>query len=212
MEHVAKPLDAVLTPLRPFLKQITQNLPAPVRDAAISQLGAKCYRILILEVGPEPECLNLALSKVLGLSIIAMSGIVKLPQLIKILDSRSGAGLSFTALALETISFVVTSAYNLRSGNPFSTYGEAALIGAQNVAIGTAMLGFDGKAAFGGIWIGFITTLGILLGREDRGLTFDLVQKAMAGASALGVLSKVPQIWQNYQQGGTGQLSAFAVS
>jgi mannose-P-dolichol utilization defect protein 1 len=33
-----------------------------------------------------------------------------------------------------------------------------------------------------------------------------------AGAGALGVASKLPQIITVWQQGGTGQLSAFAVS
>ena len=33
-----------------------------------------------------------------------------------------------------------------------------------------------------------------------------------AGAGVLGVASKLPQILAVYQQGGTGQLSAFAVS
>ena len=32
-----------------------------------------------------------------------------------------------------------------------------------------------------------------------------------AGAGAVGVVSKVPQIWVNWQQGGTGVLSAFTV-
>lgn len=211
MEHVAKPLNAVLAPLRPSLKQITQHLPAPVSEAVISQIGSKCYRVLILEVNAEPECMKQALSKVLGLGIIAMSAVVKLPQLVKILEAQSGAGLSFSALALETVSFVVTAAYNFRSGNPITTYGEAGLIGAQNMAIGTSMLAFDSHPAYAGMWIGTISALAVLLSREQSGVSFDLVQTAMAGASALGVLSKVPQIWTNYQQGSTGQLSAFAV-
>ena len=33
-----------------------------------------------------------------------------------------------------------------------------------------------------------------------------------AGGGILGVSSKIPQIWTIWQQGGTGQLSAFAVS
>ena len=33
----------------------------------------------------------------------------------------------------------------------------------------------------------------------------------MAGAGTLGVVSKLPQIWTVWKEGGTGQLSAFAV-
>lgn len=32
------------------------------------------------------------------------------------------------------------------------------------------------------------------------------------GANVLGVVSKAPQIWTVWREGGTGQLSAFAVS
>ena len=211
MEYVSQALEGVLAPLRPHLKPITQTLPAPVRDALHGQLGAKCFRVLVLELGTDPACLKLGLSKALGIGIIAMSAVVKMPQLVKILEARSGEGLSLTAIVLETVSFVVTAAYNVRSGNPFSTYGEAALIAAQNVAIGAAMLAFAGKPAPAGIWMGTVSVLGMMLAREEGGLRYDTVQVAMTGASAMGVLSKVPQIWQNYQQGGTGQLSAFAV-
>lgn len=34
---------------------------------------------------------------------------------------------------------------------------------------------------------------------------------AQVGAGVAGVLSKAPQIWTVWRQGGTGQLSAFAV-
>jgi len=40
----------------------------------------------------------------------------------------------------------------------------------------------------------------------------DTLKYLQAGAGVLGVASKLPQILAVYQQGGTGQLSAFAVS
>ena len=35
---------------------------------------------------------------------------------------------------------------------------------------------------------------------------------AQMGAGLVGVVSKVPQVWTIYSEGGTGQLSAFMVS
>lgn len=40
----------------------------------------------------------------------------------------------------------------------------------------------------------------------------EMLGRLMAGAGVLGVVSKVPQIWTVWREGGTGQLSAFAVS
>ena len=94
---------------------------------------------------------------------------------------------------------------------PFSTYGETALIGAQNVAIATAVLHFSGKTVAAGLFVAALAVLGAGL-FDERIVSADLLGTLMAGAGVLGVASKAPQIWTVWKEGGTGQLSAFAVS
>jgi len=197
--------------LRSTLQPITHNLPHPVRDAAISLLGDVCYKRLILDVDPtDTPCLKLAVSKGLGIGIIGASSIVKIPQILKLLKSQSAEGVSFLSYLLETASYLISLAYNVRQGFPFSTFGETALIAAQNVVIAVLVLQFGGKSAAAGVFVAGLAAAGYAL---FNGAVVDmkLLSYLQAGAGVLGVASKAPQIWTVWQQGGTGQLSAFAV-
>lgn len=61
-----------------------------------------------------------------------------------------------------------------------------------------------------GFAAGVIGGVGALMG--DKGpVDMGVLGTLQAGAGALGVASKVPQIWTVWRNGGTGQLSAFAV-
>merc|ERR1711881_390267 len=138
-----KPL-ATMDQLRSALQPITHNL-----------LGPVCYKHLVLDLDPinYPDCLKLAISKGLGIGIIGASAVVKIPQLLKLLNCQSAAGVSFLSYLLETSSFLITFAYNIRQGNPFSTFGESALIALQNVVISTLVLHYGGRDAGAAVFV-----------------------------------------------------------
>ena len=200
--------------LRSALQPVTHNLPQPLVDTGRSLLGPYCYKTLVLDIDPfaSPECLKLAISKGLGIGIIAASSVVKIPQLLKILNAQSAEGISFLAYLLESGSYLISLAYNVRHGFPFSTYGETALILVQNVVIAGLVLKFSGKGIGSvGAWVAGLIAVGAALAREDLVdvKTLGLLQ---AAGGVLSVASKLPQILTIWQEGSTGQLSAFAVS
>jgi len=198
--------------LRPVLQPITQNLPGPIRDIGISLLGTECYKTLIHDVQlSDAPCFKLAISKGLGIGIIGASAVVKIPQLLKLLNSQSAAGLSFLAYALETSSYLISLAYSARMGFPFSTYGETAFIAVQNIAIAALILQYSGKGAAAAAFVAGLAAAGYSLFNPTI-IDMKTMGLLQAGAGALGVASKLPQIMTVWQQGGTGQLSAFAVS
>ena len=89
--------------LRSAIQPITHNLPGPIRDLGTSIIGEKCYKAILLDVDIEnTECLKLAVSKGLGIGIIGASSIVKVPQILKLVNSQSAAGISFLSYLLET--------------------------------------------------------------------------------------------------------------
>lgn len=205
-------MDQLEATLQSLLTPITQNLPAPIRDTGVSLLGHHCYKNLIHDIQiTDSSCLKLAISKGLGIGIIGASAVVKIPQLLKLLNSQSAAGISFLAYALETASYLISLAYNARQGFPFSTYGETALIAVQNVAIAVLVLKYSGQSAAAA---GFVAALGAAgYALFNAGVVdMKMLGYLQAGAGVLGVASKVPQIATVWRQGGTGQLSAFAVS
>ena len=199
--------------VRSTLQPITRALPTPIFKTGVALLGTECYKTLILDIKPEssPECVKLAVSKTLGIGIIAGSSVVKVPQILKLINSQSASGVSFSSYLLETASFIVTLAYSARSGFPFNTYGEIALVALQNVAVCGLVLKYQGQtAAIAALFAGLAVAVGTLF--SESVLDMKTLGYAQAGAGILGLGSKVPQIWTIYQQGGTGQLSAFAVS
>ncbi|GAM89438.1 hypothetical protein ANO11243_074760 [Dothideomycetidae sp. 11243] len=204
-------MDALESALGPYIQPITSNLPAPLANAAVSLLGEKCYNVLLLRFHiSDTDCVKLAVSKALGVGIISASSIVKIPQLLKLLNSRSAAGVSFLSYALETAAYLVTLAYNTRMNFPFSTYGETALIAVQNVAIALAVLHFSRQDALAGVYVAALAAAGYALFSADV-VDAQMLGYLQAGAGLLGVASKLPQIVAVYREGGTGQLSAFAV-
>ena len=201
-------MDAIRNTLQP----ITRSFPAPLVKLGLSLLGPDCYKSLVLDIDlSSTECLKLATSKALGVGIVAGSSVVKIPQIIKLLNSQSASGVSFLSYFLETAAFVVTLAYSARNGFPFSTYGETALIVAQNVVICLLVLRYQGQSAAAGVFAGGLLAAGWALQNEGV-VDMKTLGYAQAGAGVLGVASKTPQIWTVWRRGGTGQLSAFAVS
>ncbi|CAK7264716.1 hypothetical protein SEPCBS57363_001221 [Sporothrix epigloea] len=205
--------------IRPLLQPVTHNLPAPIRDIGIGLLGDRCYQALILDVDETNiECIKLAVSKGLGVGIVGASAIVKVPQILNLVRSRSAAGVSFLSYLLETTSYLVSLAYNVRNGFPFSTYGETSFILAQNIAITLLVLHYSGRGAVAALLTAVFAAAATTLfstpgtaGLGALGVSSTQLGYLQAGAGALGVTSKIPQILAIWQEGGTGQLSAFTV-
>jgi mannose-P-dolichol utilization defect protein 1 len=198
--------------LRSVLQPIIHNLPAPIHDLGVSILGDACYKTLLLDIDiTATECIKLAISKGLGIGIIAASSIVKVPQIIKLLNSKSAEGVSFLSYFLETASYLISLAYNYRQGFPFSTYGETSFILVQNVVIATMVLNYSGKKSTAALFVAQLAASAAGLFSENF-IDMEKLSYLQVGAGVLGVASKLPQIVAIWQEGGTGQLSAFAVS
>lgn len=198
--------------LRSAIQPITHNLPAPIRDLGISIIGDTCYKALLLDVDVEnTECIKLAVSKGLGIGIVAASAIVKVPQILKLLKSKSADGVSFLSYLLETSAYLISLAYNIRNGFPFSTFGETAFIMGQNVLISCLVLNYSGRASMAAMFVAALAVGAATLFAENL-VDMQTLSYLQAGAGVLGVAAKVPQILAIWQEGGTGQLSAFAVS
>ncbi|CAG8463616.1 14883_t:CDS:1 [Cetraspora pellucida] len=186
-------------------------LPNIIKYPAVNLIGETCYTSLVenLNIG-DIACLKLLLSKGLGLGIILAGSIVKLPQIIKIINARSSRGLSFESVVLETCAFGVGLAYNLRNDNPFSTFGESFFLTIQNAIILILMLHYANRSR------DLIITCISLIVTTYSLWSPELVSDSMLAllqtlAIPLALFSKIPQIFTNYKNGSTGQLSAFAV-
>lgn len=204
---------SVIEPLQPVLRPIALSLPEPVHDAIVSLIGSDCHNALVLDldVTKDPNCTSLAISKALGLAIVGASAIVKVPQILKLIGSQSSAGVSFVSYALETASLLITLSYGVRNQFPFSTYGESALIAVQDVVVGVLVLSFAGRPTAAAAFVAVVAASVYALLVDQNMVDAQTMAYLQAGAGALSIASKAPQILTIWSEGGTGQLSAFAV-
>jgi uncharacterized protein with PQ loop repeat len=90
--------------------------------------------------------LRVQVSQALGLLVSGGSALVKLPQLVSLLRSRSTRGVSLEMYVLELLAQSVAVLYHRLHGFPVATYGENLTLGAGNVAILLAFVALGDEA------------------------------------------------------------------
>lgn len=161
---------------------------------------------LITTLLQDRSCFRAALSKGLGLGIVAAAGLIKLPQIVSIVTSRSSAGLSKTTFLVETFGHTYNLAAHVRQGYPPSTYGDFAALLVQNYVLLVLIYAYSGQPALGvSIVVGAVSLLG---GMCNSGFPLGLLQTLTAGNVVLVFASRLPQALANYRAGSTGTLSA----
>ncbi|CAA2997585.1 mannose-P-dolichol utilization defect 1 homolog 2-like [Olea europaea subsp. europaea] len=155
---------------------------------------------------PEKDCLLPLISKLLGYCIVAASTTVKLPQILIILKHKSIRGLSVVAFELEVVGYTIALAYCLHKGLPFSAYGELAFLLVQAIILVAIIYYFSqpmGTKTRIRALIYCAVAPTILAGQIDP-LLFEALY---ASQHAIFFFARVPQIWENFKNKSTGELS-----
>ncbi|ONK72677.1 uncharacterized protein A4U43_C04F21930 [Asparagus officinalis] len=155
---------------------------------------------------PEKACLLPLISKILGYLIVAGSTTVKLPQIYKILKHNSVRGLSVAAFELEVVGYTIALAYCLHKGIPFSAYGELLFLLIQAIVL-VAIIYYYSQPVGAKVWMKALLYCAvaptILAGQIDP----ILFEALYASQHAVFFFARVPQIWKNYTNKSTGELS-----
>lgn len=153
--------------------------------------------------------LQLLLSKAIGFAIIGASLILKVPQIVKIFQSKSVEGLSFTMFIMELAGYTINLAYSFNNGYPISTYGENLFIAIQNIIIVYLLFSYtNNDAVFFTGAAGYAVVVYALFG----GLVpLDFQSVLQAATIPIFTISKLPQIWMNFSSKSAGQLSLVTV-
>ncbi|GAB2293806.1 hypothetical protein Dimus_028019 [Dionaea muscipula] len=155
---------------------------------------------------PEKDCLLPLISKLLGYSIVAASTTVKLPQILKILKHRSVRGLSVLAFELEVVGYTIALAYCLHKSLPFSAFGEYVFLLVQAIIL-VAIIYYYSQPVGIKTWIKALLYCAVaptvLAGQVDP----VLFEALYASQHAIFLFARIPQIWANFTNKSTGQLS-----
>lgn len=142
----------------------------------------------------------------LGYGIVAGSIFVKVPQILKLLNNRSGAGINIFSVFLELTAITLNLSYNFVKGFPFSSWGDVSFLAVQTAAIAALVLHYNGQIvqviAF---LISYVAVSYVLMG----GITsVDVLWSLQVLNIPILVTGKLSQAYTNYSNGNTGQLSA----
>ena len=152
-------------------------------------------------------------SKALGYATIASAVVLKLPQMLKIYTAGSVQGLAPMTFYCDVLICTCAAAYSHLQGFPFSTYGEELLILAQNVLL-VLMLWKYADPPFGmshmilvaTVWVGILLYLTSLHPPA-------IVVTMLPLATIVGIpIARCPQVYANFTQGHTGQLSLITTA
>lgn len=147
------------------------------------------------------------LSKGLGIGIIAGSVLVKVPQIMKILNNKSTDGLSIVSVLLDLMAITFHMSYSFVSGFPFSAWGDGTFLALQTAAI-AALIFFFGHRSASKSFV-FIFFYGIFVYVLMGGLTpAKFLWTAQGFNVPILLTGKLSQAVTNYRNGSTGQLSA----
>ncbi|TPP63722.1 Mannose-P-dolichol utilization defect 1 [Fasciola gigantica] len=134
---------------------------------------------------------------------------VKVPQIIKILKAKSGAGLSVPSLLLELLTFTSSFAYSVAKQFPFSSYGESIFLAFQTFLITWMTIGWEVSQVAGLVFAAvFAAFTAITLSPATPISALYTLQTLNV---PIVVSAKLLQIYANWYNGSTGQLSAITV-
>ena len=173
--------------------------------------GVQCVQEVFVKLDfSNSACVSYLISKTLGVLILAGSVLLKLPQIINIYGTKDVEGLSPISFYTEVPLVITNVVYNVLQGNPFSSYGENVFILVQNLILVFMLWTYMNQKSKPSV----VTMIGILaffatVAFGGLQLPPSLWSILPLSNLPLVLISRIPQIIQNFKQRSTGQLSGI---
>lgn len=142
----------------------------------------------------------------MGYGIIVGSTLVKVPQISNVVRAKSADGLSAAAFELESWGLLVHAAYGAVNRLPFSSYGEAAILLAQNLLLLALVYRYSQAPASRAAGV-FGVLAGAVAVLAAGGASKAAVARLYDANNLVMLAARLPQIAKNFSAKSTGQLS-----
>ncbi|XP_076750022.1 mannose-P-dolichol utilization defect 1 protein homolog [Xylocopa sonorina] len=152
-------------------------------------------------------CFKATLSKVLGFCIIAGSLLVKVPQIVKLLQSKSAEGINIFSVLMDLFAITATVSYSFISGFPFSSWGDGIFLSLQTLAIAVLIMYYSGNMIHATAFLA--AYLSIIIAATSGLTPVEVLWFCQTMNIPIVLTSKLMQAYTNYSNGSTGQLSAI---
>ncbi|KAL3281530.1 hypothetical protein HHI36_004738 [Cryptolaemus montrouzieri] len=177
------------------------------KQIALLVLTPHCFDTYFTDLNfLDKQCFAASLSKGLGIGIILGSVLVKLPQIMKIYNSKTAKGISLTSVSLDLTVISIYASYNYLKQFPLSAWGDTAFLAIQTVAIGFLLLYYDVSVLKAFAYL--ITYLIFVVILVSGLVSIDVLWTLQGINIPLLLAGRIIQVYANYCNGNTGQLSA----
>ncbi|XP_033738716.1 mannose-P-dolichol utilization defect 1 protein homolog [Pecten maximus] len=147
-----------------------------------------------------------ALCNFLSLTCVVTCLMLKVPQMLAILRSKSTQSLSLTSVLVEECAYSVILSYNFAKGYPLPAYFEYTFLVFQDLILITLMLHYNRKLSIQTVF--FFIVYFIFYWCLAFGVFPEIIlNTAMSGVTGLTMFSKGTQIKTLYQNKEPGQIS-----
>ncbi|XP_027848074.1 mannose-P-dolichol utilization defect 1 protein homolog [Aphis gossypii] len=173
---------------------------------ALLVLTPKCYEVFFYDLDFfNGTCIRSALSKGLGFGIVGGSLLVKLPQVIKVWQSKSAVGISLVNVCMDLFAVTANVVYSYSSQFPFSSWGDSLFILFQTLLIVILVFYYNISKRAASAFAFIYCSLLFLLVSDIVPNSF--LWNAQFISIPLMFYGKMTQGYVNYQNKSTGQLS-----
>uniref|UniRef100_A0A7S4L975 Mannose-P-dolichol utilization defect 1 protein homolog n=1 Tax=Guillardia theta TaxID=55529 RepID=A0A7S4L975_GUITH len=193
-------------PLKPAIKRGALGSLRPVRMSSTATISSHVQQQVALLASASEVQLQVMVSKFLGYGILVGSLFLQVPQLLRILLSRSVVGLSATARYSEVPINSSSVIYHFLLGYPLACYGENIVVLIQNLIV-VALIWAWRTPRVPVREMLFCTLSFVVLCAAQLSLPKELLPWLIYVNIPFIFGSTVPQILANARQGHTGQLS-----
>lgn len=157
----------------------------------------------------DANCLQLFFTKTLGYGIIVGASAVKLPQVLKIMNAKSGVGITFVGVLLELMAITFNASYSYRNSFPISAWGEAIFLAIETFMIAFLVMWYDNnKGRSFSLLATYLVIVYSLI--HPTLLSKEVLWYLQSTVLPLAVTGKMIQALKNYRAQHTGQLSAIS--
>ncbi|KAL7077404.1 hypothetical protein ACQ4LE_003242 [Meloidogyne hapla] len=173
-------------------------------------MPGKCFDEFLAFNFFEGDCLPILISRILGVGITVGSSLLFVPQILKIYQAKSAEGISLASQLFGLVSCSAVAAYSYERNFIFGQWGDSLFVSLQTVLIIMQILYYSNSGAFNAFVSGLFYFAG-LMAVVYHYVPLKVLDGFQAATIPITFLSKSIQIWTNYSQKGTGQLSLISV-
>ncbi|KAK4878975.1 hypothetical protein RN001_007121 [Aquatica leii] len=181
-----------------------------IKRASLIVLTPECYTEYFTNFNFfNTACFKTTLSKCLGVVLILGAVLVKVPQILKIYNSKSGAGINISSVSLDLSAITIFMSYSFVKGFPFTAWGDSFFLAVQTLIIAILVLYYSGSSsnAISYLIMYLIVCFVMMSGITPVGFLWTL----QGFNIPILLTGKLSQAYTNYKNGTTGQLSAVTL-